>query len=119
MEVTEACSSRNRSNRTPLGDIKGFVVSVVFSYFCVYVCYVLTHFSLQSGGMRTLEKLFELVTSDCFLLILCCVYIFNTDSVSMLLQLAGRLSGKLLLEAAKYQVKKEVIKKVHIESFFC
>lgn len=77
MEVTEACSSRNRSNRTPLGDIKGFLVSVVFSYFCVYVCYVLTHFSLQSGGMRTLEKLFELVTNDCFYYFMLCLYFYS------------------------------------------
>ncbi|XP_073153070.1 uncharacterized protein [Henckelia pumila] len=40
---------------------------------------------LKSGGMLTLEKMFE--------------------------SLAGRLSGKLFLEAAKYQVKKQVMKK--------
>ncbi|XP_075523624.1 uncharacterized protein LOC142556189 isoform X1 [Primulina tabacum] len=34
-----------------------------------------------------------------------------TELRSLILKLAGRLSGKLFLEAAKYQVKKEVIKK--------
>lgn len=46
------------------------------------------------------------------------VAICNPDSVSMLLQLGGRLSGKIISEAAKYQLKKGVIRKV-LDEIFC
>lgn len=63
--------------------------------------------------MLAFEKFFAWVRNGPISFVTILRLFTNSKAICMLLQVEGRLSGKMFVEAAKYQMKKEVIGKVH------